>query len=125
MPGTKDEKAPSQWFKKSFGFREDDDFETTQRKFTFDPEKHILDVAASEVTTGPAHDRRFYVGPFETISLEDLRARLANHEGLNKTVKDARPLTFHNISGTTLELHLASENAGAIFQVASLFNCLE
>jgi len=115
MPGTKDEQAPSQWFKKAFGFREQG-FEETKRLFSF----------ADDILRVNDSDRSFYVGPFDTLSLEELQARLASDEGVAKTIlKESGALTFHNIRGSSLALHLASENAGAVFQVASLFNCLE
>lgn len=114
MPGTKDAKAPSQWFKKAFGFREAS-FEETRRNFSF----------ADGTLRLNGSDRSFYVGPFDTISLEDLQARLARNEDSEKTQRDLGTLSFRNVRDTTFDLHLAPENAGAVFQVASLFNCLE
>jgi hypothetical protein len=113
MPGTKDAQAPTRWFKKAFGFREES-FEETKKQFTF-----VND------TLSVGSDISFYVGPFDTPSLEDLQARLASSNGAEDASGVAEPLTFHNIKGTSFDLHLDPENAGAVFQVASLFNCLE
>lgn len=70
-------------------------------------------------------DLSFHVGPFDVISLETLRARLASEGNVGKTSGHASPMTFHSIKATSADLHLDPENAGAVFQVASLFNCLE
>lgn len=59
-----------------------------------------------------------------------IQTREGAEEWLGKT--DARavpqrtePLTFKNIVADTQELHQDPQNGGAVFQVASLFNCLE
>jgi len=115
MPGTKDAKASPAWFKKAFGFRESS-FESTKKLFNFDD--GTLQINGQD-------NKCFHVGPFDLLSLEELRARLASNEGSDSLLENSRPLTFHNIRATTCDLHLAPENAGAVFQVASLFNCLE
>lgn len=112
MPGTKDAKASSQWFKKAFGCREQA-CEVTKKSLNFSD------------GTLQINGQEFHVGPFDVITLEDLKARLASSEGLGRTLRGGSGLTFHNIRATTLDLHLDPESAGAVFQVASLFNCLE
>merc|ERR1740138_112452 len=51
--------------------------------------------------------------------LDEARAKAA--EGFEA----AGRLSFQNIVDTTRDLHLDEENKSAVFQVASLFNCLE
>jgi hypothetical protein len=106
MPGTRRNSAPAEsWFEEYFGFAEGD-YEETRAQFDF----------ADFVLTSRRNHRSYYVGPFETLSLEDLRSSLTHQGG---------SLTFRNICGDARTLHGDPANAGAVFQVASLFNCLE
>merc|ERR1712226_959054 len=66
---------------------------------------------------------RYYVGPFETPSLCELRTRLCE-EVVNLSDTDDG-ISFQNIVGEARNLHLDPANEGAVFQVASQFNCLE
>ena len=63
--------------------------------------------------------RTFQLRPFELVSLADLRARLG------EPTSGSGGLTFENISGDVRSLHKDPANDGAVFQVASQFNCLE
>merc|ERR1712232_490411 len=66
---------------------------------------------------------RYHVGPFETPSLCELRTRLCEEEA---NLRDSHEgISFQNIVGEARKLHLDSANEGAVFQVASQFNCLE
>jgi len=114
MPGTKDKNAPSQWFKKAFGFREES-FESTKRKFSF----------ADGTLKSNINDKSFHVGPFDVLPLQDLQTRLVDSRNAGKAMRSGGGLLFHNISDSTLDLYLDPANAGAVFQVASLFNCVE
>ena len=65
------------------------------------------------------NDRSYGIGELELVSLRSLREQVAT--------ADALPghLSFRNITGDVRRLHQVSENAGALFQVASQFNLLE
>lgn len=95
------------WFSQLFGFREGSYDETRQR-------------FAVEGTTlrSLANDRSFPVGTFSTPTLASLRERA--HEA-----RRGRLEVTHEVVGDVLELHALPENRGALFQVASQFNCLE
>jgi hypothetical protein len=95
------------WFHHLFGFAEGT-YATTQRSF------------ALEGTTlrSRINDRGFEVGTFETPSLAVLRQRC---QGARRGPLDVT----HEAVGDALELHARAANRGAMFQVASQFNCLE
>ena len=111
------------WFKEIFGFDEAS-FTETQRNFVVEAQAADL----GHVYQGPAHilksivsSRDFYVGPFECASASELKRRLSAHpQG-----RELGSLTFKNVTGCVQSLHRAPENIGAVFQVASQFNCLE
>ncbi|MFT4538540.1 MAG: hypothetical protein ACI841_003815 [Planctomycetota bacterium] len=65
------------------------------------------------------NDRSFRIGEFSTPRLEDLRAkgRATGSRGV--------PRITHEAVDDVLELHAQQQNRGALFQVASQFNCLE
>jgi hypothetical protein len=95
------------WFETLFGFRETS-YAQTQAHFS----------ATGTTLTSRANGREFGIGGFETPTLADLRA----------TARGKRPGRLevtHEIVGDVLTLHARPENAGALFQVASQFNCLE
>lgn len=110
MPGGRGALASRTWFQDVFGFTEDKYLET-RRKFEF----------ADGVLSCPSSGRSFHVGLFEVLSVADLRRRLAELP----PAPDAEGLRFSNIVGNAKALHLSEENAGAVFQAASQFNCLE
>eukprot|EP00913_Durusdinium_trenchii_P021426 g20137.t1 len=107
MPGTV---ASPYWFSETFGFSEDrESFDKTREKFTF----------ADGILESKVTKRQFHVGPFELVSVEELRERLAGFDG------SLGGLTFSNVCGNAQTLHRDAANEGAVFQVASQFNCLE
>jgi len=77
------------------------------------------------VLTSKANGASFYVGPFETPSLQELHAQLGGDVASGSVASKGVGLTFENITGAAKTLHLEPSNAGAVFQVASQFNCLE
>ncbi|CAJ1377688.1 unnamed protein product [Effrenium voratum] len=113
---------------RAFGVQEKD-YEGTRE--LFDYADGFLQVKA----TG----QRFQAGPFEAVSCAELHRRL--HEILPETLQMRRSpftlgdmlpqeavsggLTFKNIVDSTLDLMADPQNAGAVFQVASLYNCLQ
>ncbi|CAK9079536.1 Hypothetical protein SCF082_LOCUS37947 [Durusdinium trenchii] len=105
MPGTV---ASPYWFSETFGFSEES-FDKTREKFTF----------ADGILESKVTKRQFHVGPFELVSVEELRERLAGFDG------SLGGLTFSNVCGNAQTLHRDAANEGAVFQVASQFNCLE
>lgn len=105
MPGTV---ASPHWFSETFGFAEEA-FDRTREKFNF----------ADGVLESKVNGRSFHVGSFELVSVSELRARLG---GLDGTLGG---LTFSNVCGNAQTLHRDVGNQGAVFQVASQFNCLE
>lgn len=96
------------WFKTLFGFRESS-YERTQKRFAL--EGHRL--------RSLENNRLFTIGEFSTPSLAELR------EKAHTMAKPGRPRISHQVTGDALLLHSQPENAGALFQVASQFNCLE
>lgn len=105
MPGTV---ASPHWFSETFGFAEEA-FDRTRDKFHF----------ADGVLESKVNGRSFHVGSFELVSVSELRARLG---GLDGTLG---ALSFSNVCGNAQTLHRDVGNQGAVFQVASQFNCLE
>eukprot|EP00927_Polykrikos_kofoidii_P047032 TRINITY_DN41121_c0_g1_i1.p1 TRINITY_DN41121_c0_g1~~TRINITY_DN41121_c0_g1_i1.p1 ORF type:complete len:495 (+),score=102.75 TRINITY_DN41121_c0_g1_i1:91-1575(+) len=109
MPGGRGFVDSPTWFADHFGFSECS-FRETQSRFEF----------ADGVLKSTVNKREFHVGPFETPSVAELRTRVHNGGG-----GEAGGITFENIVGQAKTLHLDPRNAGAVFQVASQFNCLE
>jgi len=62
-------------------------------------------------------------GPFEVLSVEDLRSRL--EQVVVEMDQHLGTISFKNIVGDVRALHADPKNAGSVFQVASQFNCLE
>ena len=96
------------WFRLLFGF-EESSYEETRRQ---------LFVRAGRLHSR-VNDASYAVGEFSTPTLAELRETgraVARRGRLNAT---------HEAIGDILELHAQPENAGALFQVASQFNCLE
>ena len=103
------------WFHQLFGFPEQD-YATTQRGFTLDYDA----TSTTNRTTlrSTANGRAFNVGTFTTPTLASLRARA--HTATPGTLR-----VTHEAIGDVLGLHALPDNRGALFQVASQFNCLE
>jgi len=97
----------STWFEALFGFVESS-YSESQARF------------AVNGTTLRSHvnGREFGIGSFTTPTLESLR-----EEARGKRSGTLR--VTHEVVGDALELHARPENRGALFQVASQFNCLE
>lgn len=96
------------WFEKLVGFPERSYEQTRQSLFV---DGHNL--------VSRVNGRSFGIGTFELPSLHDLRKRAGStsgHEGA---------LAVDVITADVRKLHARSECAGALFQVASQFNCLE
>mmetsp|Transcript_42650 Transcript_42650/g.92965 ORF Transcript_42650/g.92965 Transcript_42650/m.92965 type:complete len:674 (-) Transcript_42650:60-2081(-) len=110
MPGGRGGVASPHWFEDIFGFPEGS-YPETKKRFTFE----------EDVLRSNGNGASFHVGPFETPSVEELGGRLAKASG----VPDLGGLTFANVVGDVRALHRDAANAGAVFQVASQFNCLE
>ncbi len=97
----------AQWFSKLFGFEETSYDETRSR----------FEVQGQELRSR-VNGRSFQIGRFSTPSLASLRQRA-------QSVPRGRITVTHEVIGDVLELHAEPANAGALFQVASQFNCLE
>lgn len=93
------------WFEQLFGFRERL-WAETQAQFA----------VSGEELRSLANGRTFAIGKFSTPTLAALRA----------ATQGSGQLRFaHEVIGDVLPMHAMPENAGAMFQVASQFNCLE
>ena len=99
--------TPVSWFEQLFGFPEED-YATTQSRF------EVSGTTLRSMVNG----REFTMGTFETPTLASLRARVGKPPGGTLVVT-------HEAIGDVLSLHALPENRGAMFQVASQFNCLE
>jgi len=96
------------WFESLFGFPERS-WELTQQAFSL----HGTTLRSLE------NGRSFEIGRFGAPSLAELRER-GREVGLR-----GETTVRHEAIGDVLELHALPENRGALFQVASQFNCLE
>ena len=107
---------PKSWFEEIFGFKEASIYSKNQAKFKMDGE--VLVCATSKWP--PQH-----VGRFETPSVAELRGRCA--EQASTSTDSATGLRFCHIATTDGVQKLIADpaNEGAIFMVASQFNCLE
>lgn len=105
------------WFRQLFGF-EETSFKATRKRFKL--EKDVL--------VAPGR-KRFLVGKFEHPNVAEIQKRLKVRSASSKKDvlkwKAPKGLTFENVAGDVGELHRDPANAGAVFQVASQFNCLE
>mgnify|MGYP006139351503 CR=1 FL=1 len=123
----------ARWFQHSFGFAEPKNFAAVQRCFRASEEPsdgsvpaaagpvHVLSTATEEEGGGLA----FHVGPFEDPQVSDLRSRVRSAAESNDAPQGLGGLSFENIAGESRSMHVDPANAGAVFQVASQFNCLE
>jgi hypothetical protein len=97
----------TRWFEQLFGFRETS-YAGTRCMFAVEgPTLRSL-----------ANGRSFAIGTFSTPTLACLRER-------TRGGRPGRLTVAHEVIGDVLELHARPENRGALFQVASQFNCLE
>ena len=99
------------WFAELFGFEETNSFSSNQANFAMEN---------NELVCQSSPFPRQYVGPWETPSLSELRARIV-------TPTDGDGLRFEHIATPVgvVPLILDPANHGAVFQAASQFNALE
>jgi len=132
MVGTRAVSAPLHWFRDIFGFTEHQniggqfaDFSGEDRQYLLFQESRSHFEFEDGVLRSKDNGRSFHVGPFEMPCLRELRSQA--DAALTETPDSywsEGELTFHNITGCARELHRDPENEGAVFQVATLFNCL-
>jgi len=113
------------WFREAFGFSEPKDFQSARDAF------RVREVASDAVppAAGPALEleavttqRVFHIGPFEDISVAQLRARVAE---MTATPADspadspapAAGLSFSHLVAEAKSLHLQPSSAHGVFQV--------
>ena len=103
------------WFDDVFGFDESKSYQSNRAQFRMEGESLVCPTSKH----GPQ-----FVGPFETPSLAELREAVA----AGATAADgAKGLIFSHLATPTGVQSLIADpaNAGAVFQAASQFNCLE
>lgn len=96
------------WFDDLVGFREQ----------SADQVRSMVDVDGDRLVSR-ANGRELRCGILEVVSLHDLQNRTTTTEGTK------RRLRLSEVIGNVQTLHQQTENAGALFQVASQFNLLE
>ena len=101
-----------QWFRELFGFDEGPSFTENRDQFEMD----------GDVLVCKRNGARYHAGRFETPSLANLRLRALEAEALGQ---EHGALTFRQIFGDVTTITRDPANAGALFQAASQFNCLE
>jgi len=110
------------WFFDAFGFNERAKDSTTFKEVRKQFELIVPPEDKNRTTLfSKANERTFAVGHFETPSVQELHQKYNEIEQLSST----GGLTYENITGDVRSLLLNSNNAGAVFQAASQFNCLE
>ena len=105
------------WFEREFGFIESEfSYPGVRNRFIWDPSKFILQSKANK--------REFYVGKFETPTIFQLYEKYLELSK-NSAPKERLIKSPKIIFGSVEDLIKNEENKGAVFQVASQFNCLE
>jgi hypothetical protein len=106
------------WFRDLFGFDESSTWEDNVNHFHYD---HIR--GALVCRTAPQFPRQ-HIGRFECPSVAELRSKLAAAQG---AAAPSASLSFAHLAAPAGvgPLHREPSNAGAVFQAASQFNCLE
>ena len=113
------------WFREAFGFSEPKDFQSARDAF------RVREVASDAVppAAGPALEleavatqRVFHVGPFEDISVAQLRARVAEMTATPAgspadSPAPAAGLSFSHLVAEAKSLHLQPSSAHGVFQV--------
>ena len=111
------------WFREAFGFSEPKDFQSARDAF------RVREVASDAVppAAGPALEleavatqRVFHVGPFEDISVAQLRARVAEMTVNDSPADSPAPaagLSFSHLVAEAKSLHLRPSSAHGVFQV--------
>ncbi|CAE7219763.1 unnamed protein product, partial [Symbiodinium natans] len=115
MPGTRDVVLSPTWFEEAFGVPEG---KYKEMRSDFE--------AAAGLLICKSTGKMFQAGTLRTPTLADLKAQLdaARQEG-HGDYFHAGALSFANVTSDSLSLYQDPANAGAVFQVSSLFNCLE
>ena len=96
------------WFEKLTGFRE----------MSYDDTRSKLKVEGSQLQS-LINGKSYGIGELELVPLQALRVRVKSAGGLPGRLK------VSVVAGDVRQMHQSSENAGALFQVASQFNLLE
>jgi hypothetical protein len=96
------------WFERLTGFRETG-YHDTRAKLKVDGSR------LKSVING----KDYGIGELELVSLQALRERVQSGGGLPGRLKASA------VTGDVRQMHQSTENAGAVFQVASQFNLLE
>ena len=107
------------WFTDIFGVDERIKWDDVVSNFKMENDTLIC---TSDLLTDPAYKEQF-VGKFECLSLKELKME---HSKYTMTADSLR-ISFDIVAtGTGVgPLHMNTDNNGAVFQVASQFNCLE
>lgn len=124
-------KLSADWFEQTYGFNEQRlRYESVRKQFLLEENNTVL--------VSVANGRKFNIGRFETPLLEELNKRLEDllsassefdfggsfhDEDGDDTFLSG--LEFDHLSGDVKGLLRDPKNEGAVFQVASRFNCLE
>ena len=99
------------WFSSLFGFRESG-YPTVKKKLVLEGQELV----------SQENNRRFPVGEFSTPSLGELRQKVCE----NVSASEGRVLKITHVAVRDIyATHQEAQYAGATFQVASQFNCLE
>ncbi|KAF4667033.1 hypothetical protein FOZ61_008883 [Perkinsus olseni] len=118
--------AGSKWFEDTFGFSERAGGSNMHATVHRNVELHKRTDGVLELRSKPL-GKRYEVGRFDTPSLAELRS--ATSKNRPPEIPGVRPphkeITIQNIVADVRDLHRDPANDGAVFQVASQFNCLE
>jgi len=106
------------WFFEAFGIEEPFNFDQVRNEFKVEGSGDETILIVKE------NGRKFEIGEFETPTVLELVKR-AKSILSNGSIKKFGGIKFENIIGNSRSLHLDPKNEGAVFQVASQFNCLE
>lgn len=113
--------SPASWFTKLFGFVE------TELSVGVNTDRVRSKVEFSRNADGvyilrcPHNGNEFLIGEFTLSSVQELREQLGGVGGTGADIG----LVFSQMIGDVKLLHCDPANAGAVFQAASQFNCLE
>ena len=113
-----DKNLSMNWFEDTFGFVEGKSYQANQEQF------EVQNDANGILLVSKANSKRFRVGHFEVLSVAGLKERI-NSLAKESIEFDGRTsgLNFSNVTGS-VQTYIQNR-PGAVFQVASQFNCLE
>jgi hypothetical protein len=111
--------AKEGWFEDLFGFPDSNEGRDGT-KFAGHKEKFVYDAATGALSLSGNPSATWKAGTFTTPSLQVLRDELKT---AGKMPNAASTVTY--VTGDVAILHGMQEHAGAVFQAASQFNCLE